>query len=537
MPTPQFVGSLLLLATTFLGPTSASAVSLAERRLSSRATISCAVTADCSKVGYTLPKNSHYYCPKTRVCSWACNTGYTASSSICVKSIPSSSTKAAVVATSVKATTTTKTTTTTKKATTTTTTKKTTTTAKKATTTTKSTTTKKATTTTKSTTTKKATTTTKSTTTEKATTTTKSTTTKKATTTTKSATTKPAATSSSEIWSMVTFAPTTTSPASPSSSSTPTASSTTAAPTAPAATPSLYRTYSGSSFFSGWFWMNQTDPTHGSVSYIDQADSMTQNLTYISSTGTAIISIDRVSRLAAGTPRNSVRLSTNDVYNAGSLIIADFKHVPVGCGTWPAFWAFNNPWPQMGEIDIYEGINSRTFNQYTLHTAAGCVRNTATPETGDTQGASADCYAYSGSSGCTVFDYDPTSYGAGFNAAGGGVFALQFAETGISIWRWPRSSIPSDVNNGAPRPRTWGTPVAAWDGSTCDTRTYFQDLMLTFASRCTCGDWAGIDSVFQASDLSGACYPKYANCAAANMDPAAFAQAYFEVNYIKAFAI
>ncbi|CEQ39518.1 SPOSA6832_01060, partial [Sporobolomyces salmonicolor] len=490
MPTSQFVCSLLLLATTFLGPTSASAVSLAERRLSSRATISCAVTADCSKVGYTLPKNSHYYCPKTRVCSWACNTGYTASSSICVKSIPSSSTKAAIVATSVKTTTATKTTTTTKKATTTT-TKKTPTTAKKATTTTKSTTTKKATTTTKSTTTKKA------------------------TTTTKSTTTKPAATSSSGIWSMVTFAPTTTSPASPSSSSTPTASSTTAAPTAPAATPSLYRTYSGSSFFSGWFWMNQTDPTHGSVSYIDQADSMTQNLTYISSSGTAIISIDRVSRLAAGTPRNSVRLSTNDVYNAGSLIIADFKHVPVGCGTWPAFWAFNNPWPQMGEIDIYEGINSRTFNQYTLHTAAGCVRNTATPMTGDTQWASADCYAYSGSSGCTVFDYDPTSYGAGFNAAGGGVFALQFAETGISIWRWPRSSIPSDVKNGAPRPKTWGTPVAAWDGST------------------TCGDWAGIDSVFQASDLSGACYPKYANCAAANMDPAAFAQAYFEVNYIK----
>ncbi|GAA5902374.1 hypothetical protein JCM5296_003124 [Sporobolomyces johnsonii] len=454
MPAPQLVGSLLLLATTFIVPAGASAVSLPGRRLSSRATISCAVTADCSKAGYTLPKNSHYYCAK-KVCSWACNTGYTPSGSTCVKPVPSSSTKAAVVATSDD--------------------------------------------------------------------------------------------DNNDdhqedhnndqkdddddkgnhdqagldlFFSLLdNLADVLLFFAYISTSSSSVASSTTAAPTAPAATPSLYRTYSGSSFFSGWFWLNQTDPTHGSVSYIDQADSMAQNLTYISSSGTAIISIDRVSRLAAGTPRNSVRLSTNDVYNAGSLIIADFKHVPVGCGTWPAFWAYNNPWPQMGEIDIYEGVNSRTFNQYTLHTASGCVRNTTTPMTGNTQWASADCYAYSGSSGCTVFDYDPTSYGAGFNAAGGGVFALQFAETGISIWHWQRSNIPSDVKNGAPRPRTWGTPVAAWDGST------------------TCGDWAGIDSVFEASDLSGACYPKYANCTAANMDPAAFAQAYFEVNYIKAFAI
>ncbi|GAA5858209.1 hypothetical protein JCM1840_001088 [Sporobolomyces johnsonii] len=477
MPAPQLVGSLLLLATTFIVPAGASAVSLSERKLSSRATISCAVTADCSKAGYTLPKNSHYYCAK-KVCSWACNTGYTASGSTCVKLVSSSSTKAAVVATS--------------------------------------------------------------------------------------------GDDNNDdhqedhnndqkddddnkgnhdqagldlFFSLLDnladvllffdnlerghfrvdyLVPSFLLPRSLHFDE-------------------LELSGDGSSFFSGWFWLNQTDPTHGSVSYIDQADSMAQNLTYISSSGTAIISIDRVSRLAAGTPRNSVRLSTNDVYNAGSLIIADFKHVPVGCGTWPAFWAYNNPWPQMGEIDIYEGVNSRTFNQYTLHTASGCVRNTTIPMTGNTEWASADCYAYSGSSGCTVFDYDPTSYGAGFNAAGGGVFALQFAETGISIWHWQRSNIPSDVKNGAPRPRTWGTPVAAWDGSTCDTRTFFQDLMLTFASRCfditTCGDWAGIDSVFEASDLSGACYPKYANCTAANMDPAAFAQAYFEVNYIKAFAI
>lgn len=102
----------------------------------------------------------------------------------------------------------------------------------------------------------------------------------------------------------------------------------------------------------------------------------------------------------------------------------------------------------------------------------------------------------------------------------------------ISIWRWQRSKIPSDVKNGAPRPKTWGTPVAVWDGATCDTRTFFKWQMLTFDIT-MCGDWAGIQSVFQDSWQSGSCYPKYATCAHANADPAALSEAYFEINYIK----
>lgn len=105
--------------------------------------------------------------------------------------------------------------------------------------------------------------------------------------------------------------------------------------------------------------------------------------------------------------------------------------------------------------------------------------------------------------GCTVFDRDPTSYGAGFNAAGGGVFAVLFAETGcaflvprpqaspraylahppprsISIWRWPRAQVPTDVKRGWPKWQLWGTPVAAWDGATCDTRQFFKNQKLTF---------------------------------------------------------
>uniref|UniRef100_A0A0K3CP26 BY PROTMAP: gi/472586204/gb/EMS23732.1/ glycoside hydrolase family 16 protein [Rhodosporidium toruloides NP11] gi/647397710/emb/CDR40946.1/ RHTO0S05e09450g1_1 [Rhodosporidium toruloides] n=1 Tax=Rhodotorula toruloides TaxID=5286 RepID=A0A0K3CP26_RHOTO len=340
---------------------------------------------------------------------------------------------------------------------------------------------------------------------------------------------------SSSGTSCVKAASSTTKPASPTSSFRP------AGPTQPAVTPKLRKTYSGASFFDSWTFWTASDPTHGLISYLSRADAVANKLVSVSKSGTAVISIDRTSRLSEGQSRKSVRISSMDVYQPGNLVIVDLKHVPVGCSTWPAFWMYNYPWPQSGEIDIYEGVNSRTFNSMTLHTAAGCTRNPSTPMTGSVDGADSNCNAGNGNTGCGVMDMDPKSYGAGFNAAGGGVFAVLFAETGISIWRFTRSSIPSDIKAGAPRWKTWGTPVAAWDGATCDTRTYFKNQMLTFVSRrvgsSTCGDWAGQQAVFTSPSLSGACYPKYASCAAANADPDAFKEAYFEVNYVKVFSV
>ncbi|GAA6025769.1 hypothetical protein JCM10207_000788, partial [Rhodosporidiobolus poonsookiae] len=53
----------------------------------------------------------------------------------------------------------------------------------------------------------------------------------------------------------------------------------------------------------------------------------------------------------------------------------------------------------------------------------------------------------------------------------------------------------------------------------------------------TCGDWAGQPSVWRDQLQSGAVYPKYVDCAAAVMGPEAFAEAYFEVNYVKVFDV
>ena len=34
---------------------------------------------------------------------------------------------------------------------------------------------------------------------------------------------------------------------------------------------------------------------------------------------------------------------------------------------------FANPWPEMGEVGIIEGVNQQSVNTMALHTNAGCV--------------------------------------------------------------------------------------------------------------------------------------------------------------------
>ncbi|GAA5954316.1 hypothetical protein JCM10213_009171 [Rhodosporidiobolus nylandii] len=282
--------------------------------------------------------------------------------------------------------------------------------------------------------------------------------------------------------------------------------------------------------------------------YVDKTYAFANNLASVTNDGTILLSIDRSSNLASGDYRPSVRLQAYDTYDVGHLMIFDIKHVPVGCSVWPAMWiqrpmlapspfrlfaaqlTHSSPapvGPDLGEIDVYEGVNNRAFNQMTLHTTQGCTRNPNIAQTGG------------------VVDWDPKSYGTGFNAAGGGVWAVLFAETGtdlyrrrsISMWRWTRSAIPSDIKNGAPRSSQWGTPVAAWDSSTCDIKSLIKQQIITFDIT-TCGDWAAVQSVWQDPLQSGSsCYPKYANCAAAMRDRANFAEAYFEINSIQIYSL
>ncbi|GAA5850479.1 hypothetical protein JCM8547_001887 [Rhodosporidiobolus lusitaniae] len=302
----------------------------------------------------------------------------------------------------------------------------------------------------------------------------------------------------------------------------------------------LLKEHSGSTFFDGFDFKNITDPTSGLVSYLPSSDAWSRSLVSITSDDTVLFSIDRESTLALNENRPSVRIESQETYSEG-LFVADFKHAPVGCSVWPAWWLFNEDWPNGGEIDILEGVNERAYNTMTLHTANGCTRDTSSSFSGNAAYSSTDCYAraYGASSGCGIVDDVSSSlaYGTGFNSAGGGVYAMLLdPSSGIKIWFWSRGDVPSDVESGSPEPEGWGTPVAAWGTATCDIETYFYDLKMTFDIT-TCGGWAGDASVWSATDQSGSCSSSYSTCAEAVQDPTNFEEAYFEINYIKVYSV
>ena len=66
--------------------------------------------------------------------------------------------------------------------------------------------------------------------------------------------------------------------------------------------------------------------------------------------------------------------------------------------------------------------------------------------------------------------------------ASGGVFAMLWDNTTISIWRFERTQIPQDIQNGNPDPDTWGTPTALWADDSCNIAASFRDLSRMFST-------------------------------------------------------
>jgi hypothetical protein len=107
-------------------------------------------------------------------------------------------------------------------------------------------------------------------------------------------------------------------------------------------------------------------------------------------------------------------------------------------------------------------------------------------ETGALQTANCDQSAGFGS-GCGVVDGTSVSYGTGFNANNGGVFATQWTSDFIRIWFFPSGRIPSDITDGAPDPSTWGLPVSNFEGS-CEIDDHFKNHNIIFDTT-FCGGW------------------------------------------------
>ena len=103
----------------------------------------------------------------------------------------------------------------------------------------------------------------------------------------------------------------------------------------------------------------------------------------------------------------------------------------------------------------------------------------------------------------------------------GGVFATLIDDTGISIYRFDRGSIPSDIEAGTPDPSSWGVATAMWSSSTCDISSHFTDMSIVWDIT-LCGGWAG-------DAFSKTCS---GTCSDAVKDPENFTVAKWKINYV-----
>ncbi|PGH36908.1 endo-1,3(4)-beta-glucanase [[Emmonsia] crescens] len=286
--------------------------------------------------------------------------------------------------------------------------------------------------------------------------------------------------------------------------------------------------YAAGNFFQNFDFFTSDDPTHGYVNYLDRAAAESQGL--VSTANNAIYMGVDSTNVASGRGRSSVRVASNKAYDKG-LIIVDVEHMPGGiCGTWPAFWTFGPNWPNNGEIDIIEGVHEQAGNFMAMHTRSGCSITNSGSFTGRILTPNCDVNApgQPANAGCSIASSDPVSYGARFNANGGGVYAMEITTSAVTIWFFPRNAIPGDIHAGTPNPGSWPTPMARFQGA-CDIAAHIRQQKIVFNTT-FCGDWAG--SVWSTSS----CAARAPTCQAfVQHNPAAFKEAYWRVKYVRVF--
>jgi hypothetical protein len=316
-------------------------------------------------------------------------------------------------------------------------------------------------------------------------------------------------------------------------------------------------------FFPAFSFYSDTDPTKGFVQYQDRASAIKKGLVgYIQDTQSAFIGVDYTSKDPKG--RTSVRLESTKNFNHG-LLIADIAHMPAStCGVWPAYWLLGKQeWPIGGEIDILEGVNDYDSNAVTLHTSARCVvDNSTSPAMGVTGHSSAPFTGFMESDDCDVAAKDQgknvgcsihapdslpsitqtggdtstqalASYGTPFNANKGGIYALEWTPSFISVYFLPYASplYTSAHNTTPPDPSQWGAPMAHFSGANCDFKKRFKDMRIIFDTT-FCGEWAGKEW------KSGGCMKKTGTKTCeeyVRKNPAAFEEAFWEIRGLKWF--
>lgn len=224
-----------------------------------------------------------------------------------------------------------------------------------------------------------------------------------------------------------------------------------------------------------------------------------------------------------------------------ALWVLDINHMPVGCGSWPAFWTWGGPpWPDTGEIDVIESCNLQETSLVTVHTGKGCIMprsiiNDVAAKWGVNGGIEAtDCWALAtpGNVGCSMSGLQQNN-GPSLNDMKGGIFVLEvLVNKHIRVWFFERSEMPTDLTSN-PRPQLWKKPPIGYFpfGPHCDGNKLFKPqhvvLNTTF-----CGAFAG--NAFR--EASGCPGNGRRSCEEfVRKNPQAFKEAYWDINYLKVF--
>lgn len=155
-----------------------------------------------------------------------------------------------------------------------------------------------------------------------------------------------------------------------------------------------------------------------------------------------------------------------------------------------------------------------------------------------------NCGNGGGYNGCPVVDYVGTSYGTGFDARGGGVYATQWTSDFIKIWYFPYDQVPRDISVGNPNPAGWSPPAANFGGCNFDNYIRNQQIIfdvsrrnevmerrvLTRLQNTFCGGWAG--GVWRQSQCSKQ-NPSCVNFVASQ--PQVYQAAYWLVDSVKVY--
>jgi hypothetical protein len=97
-------------------------------------------------------------------------------------------------------------------------------------------------------------------------------------------------------------------------------------------------------FYAGY------DLTNGRVQYVDKVTTLRNGYATVNN-GAARMSPDTTNEWPNGEKgRPALRLISNNSYTHG-MFITNVKHMPTGCGTWPAYRILGgDPWLTFGEI-------------------------------------------------------------------------------------------------------------------------------------------------------------------------------------------